>query len=54
MIFHLARDRDRDSKDTTPTSAMKRSDWDIGHWSKSSARCMGGVFQEITKPGGRM
>ena len=26
MIFKLARNRDRDSKDTTQTSAMKRSD----------------------------
>ena len=24
--------------------------WDISHWSKTSARCMGGVFQETPKP----
>ena len=46
-IFQLVRDRDRDSKDTTRTSAMKGSDG-------TSAKCMGGVFQETTKPGGRM
>ena len=26
----------------------------IGHWSKTSARYMGGVFQETSKPGGRI
>ena len=31
---------------------MKRIDGHIGHWSKTSAKCMGGVFQETTIPGG--
>ena len=53
-IFKLAIHRDRDSKDTTQTSALKRSDGTLVTGVKTSARCMGGVFQETIKPGGRM
>ena len=50
IILQLARDRGIYNKDT---SAMKRSDGKLVTGIKKSAKCMGGVFKEIPKPGGR-
>ena len=58
-IFKLARDRAREGKDSTRTSAMKRSDGKLvtgveqvlGVWEEYSKKLRGAL---ATKPGGRM
>ena len=45
LIFKLARDRNRDSRDTTQTSAMKRSDETL----VSGVKQVLGVWEEYFK-----
>ena len=52
IIFQLARDRDRDSKDTTRTSAMKRSGGTLVTGVKQVLRVWDEYFKKLLNPGG--
>ena len=52
IIFQLARDRDRDSKDTTRTSAMKRSDGTLITGVKQVLSVWEEYFKKLLNPEG--
>ena len=52
MIFQLARDRDRYNKDTTPTSAMKRSDGTLVTGVKQVLSVWEEYFKKLLNPEG--
>ena len=50
LIFQLARDRDRDSKDTTRTSAMKRGDGTLATGVKQMLGAWEEYFKKLLNP----
>ena len=53
LIFQLARDRDRDSKDTTRTSTMKRSDGTLVTGVKQVLSVWEEYFKKLLNPDSR-